>query len=109
MNAPVVVCHGRAVDDHGRPYGTRCRNRLRPPKKIYGPRLVAGPAAPTHRAPEPDEVAEIARAKGWAITPWRECGCADHEPGDLHGTCPSCRRPTREALALAKEVASRGA
>lgn len=109
MSTILVVCHGRPVDDHGRPYGQRCRNRFRPPK-LVAPRWVMAdpPSSFATRPPEPSQVAEIAEAKGWLITPWRDCGCPDHEPGDLHGTCPSCRRPAHEVLALVREVARRG-
>lgn len=88
MSVPVVVCHGREVDDHGQPRGERCGKRFVPPART---------------APE---ALQMAAAGGWSVAP---PDFPDHTEQELVGMCPGCRRPSREAVALAKEVASRAA
>lgn len=100
MHEPVVACGGRRVDDHLRPVGDLCGRRFRapglvPPEAGY---VVFSPLSPELRPPTVDEVVERARAGGWAVPDGQ-----DPDGGQLVGTCPTCRRPAPEVVALVKE------
>lgn len=103
----VVVCGGREVDGQLRPRGEPCGNRWRPPGLVppVPGYVVFSPLAPELRPPTVDEVVQRAEAADWAVAPrdW-----PDHTEAELVGTCPQCRRPAPEAVALVREVKRRG-
>lgn len=112
----VVVCAGRPVNDWLEPVmdAERCTKRFRPPWRLRGgglgrqahvDRLISFPPQVRHHSTLYDlrpatggEVVQMARAAGWAVGDGQ-----DPAGGELVGTCPVCRRPAPEVVALVKE------
>lgn len=117
MSPPIVVCHGRQVDDHLRPMGDRCSAQFRPPglvidrdRRALPVELMPDRVYPAFRTlddqrrpPTARDVVEMAISAGWALAP---ADHPDHTETELVGMCPRCRRPGPEVAALAKEVGS---